>query len=264
MRPWQDPLERARKMSLLLRRIIAILRPSPKDPPDVWGAKNRTYPPTSGKPGPRDPSLTPYVVAFERAVASGRYKRNILAKSAQHGGTDGLLDIIGARLDQRPVPILYAGPTKDFVTSQFEPRLMALLDEAPSLKAKVLRGKKNKQTKKWVAGVKVRLAHGGSSAALKSDPFALAIVDEYDEMLADVKGQGDPLMLIEARGITYADFTAAIISTPSRGLAEVLKDELSGLEFWKLQDAESIESGIWKLWQEGTRHHWAWPCPQCD
>ena len=27
--------------------------------------------------------------------------------------------------------------------------------------------------------------------------------------------------------------------------------------------AEDIESPIWQLWQQGTRHHWTWPCPQC-
>ena len=47
------------------------------------------------------------------------------------------------------------------------------------------------KTRKAVAGVSVRLAHAGSSAALKSDPASLALVDEYDEMLANVKGQGD-------------------------------------------------------------------------
>ena len=33
-------------------------------------------------------------------------------------------------------------------------------------------------------------------------------MDEIDEMMANVKGQGDPLGLVEARGETYADFVA--------------------------------------------------------
>jgi hypothetical protein len=52
------------------------------------------------------------------------------------GKTDGLLDIMGARLDQRPAPILYVGPIRDFLTDQFEPRLMSLLDEAETLSAR--------------------------------------------------------------------------------------------------------------------------------
>ncbi len=247
-----------------MQRAETLLRPTPKVDPDKWAAENRVYPETSGVPGRRDPFLTPYAVPFARALSSCRNKRTVFVTGAQSGKTESFLDVIGARLDQRPAPILYAGPTRDFVTDQFEPRLMALFDDAATLKAKVARGKKSKKTLKWVSGVKVRLAWGGSSSALKSDPFALGIVDEYDEMLADVKGQGDPLGLIEARGITYADFSVGVASTPSRGLVDVERDEATGLEFWKEADTDTLESGIWKLWQEGTRFHWAWPCPQCD
>lgn len=177
--------------------------------------------------------------------------------------TDNILDIIGARLDQRPTPILYAGPSAEFVRDQFEPRLMELLDQAKALKAKVARGKRMKKNLKVVAGVKVRLGSAGSSTSLKSDPFGLGIVDEYDEMMGNVKGQGDPLGLVEARGETYADFVTAVVSTPSIGVVETEVDPVNGLKLWKRSDPDQIGSPIWKLWQDGTRHHFAWPCPCC-
>ena len=178
--------------------------------------------------------------------------------------TEFVMDCIGARLDQRPAPILYVGPSKDFVQDQFEPRLMELLDQAEVLRAKVARGKRMKKLLKIVAGVRVRLGFAGSSTSLKSDPFGLGFVDEYDEMMANIKGQGDPLGLAEARGDTYADFVTAIVSTPSQGLVETEIDPVSGLEFWAVGDPEIIISPIWRLWQQGTRHHFAWPCPQCE
>ncbi|WP_395664148.1 phage terminase large subunit family protein, partial [Aestuariivirga sp.] len=242
----------------------AILRPAPKLPPDEWARANRIYAETSGLPGPRDPAITPYIIPVERAVHAGEHKRVVTVCGAQMGKTDGLLDIMGARLDQRPAPILYVGPIRDFLTDQFEPRLMNLLDEAETLSAKVVRGRRMKKTLKIVAGVPVRLAHAGSSAALKSSPAALALVDEYDEMLANVKGQGDPLGLVEARGETYADFVTVVTSTPSRGLIETEHDPRSGLTFWKPADGQAVESAIWKLWQSGTRHHFCWPCLHCD
>ena len=203
------------------------------------------------------------MVPWSAAVHRGGYRRVVAVTSAQSGKTDSMLDIIGARLDQRPAPILYVGPTKEFLTDQFEPRLMALLDEAETLSHKVVRGRRMKKTLKHVAGVRLRLAHAGSSTALKSDPAALALIDEYDEMMANVKGQGDVLGLVEARGETYADFVTAITSTPAKGLVEIEPDEASGLEFWARSAHEDLESPIWKLWQEGTRHHWAWPCRHC-
>jgi phage terminase large subunit GpA-like protein len=203
------------------------------------------------------------MIPWSAAVHRGGYRRVVAVTSAQSGKTDSMLDIIGARLDQRPAPILYVGPTKEFLTDQFEPRLMALLDEADTLANKVVRGRRMKKTLKHVAGVRLRLAHAGSSTALKSDPAALALIDEYDEMMANVKGQGDVLGLVEARGETYADFVTAITSTPARGLVEIEPDDTSGLEFWARSAPDDLESPIWKLWQEGTRHHWAWPCKHC-
>lgn len=248
----------------LYERASTLIRPEARTTPDVWGAENRVYPPSSGYPGRRNPYLTPYGVPFGRAIAARRHKRCVFVVSAQSGKSETILDVIGQRLDQQPAPILYIGPNKQFITEQWEPRVMALLDEAPSLAAKVARGKRMTKTRKVIAGVPLRLAHAGSSTALKSDPASLALTDEADELMANVKGQGDPIGLIDARGDTHADFVHAMVSTTSRGPKETEIDPVSGLEFWKVQPADEIESTIWKFWQAGTRHHWTWRCPHCS
>lgn len=214
-------------------------------------------------PGVREPSLTPYIIAFERAVQGRTHKRVVMVISAQSGKTEALLDILGERFDTSPVPTLYVGPSKQFLTEQFEPRITELIDQAPALARKVLRGRRAKITKKVISGVPLRLAHGGSSSALKSDPFGLAFTDEADELMANVRNAGNPIDLVDIRGDTYADFVHAIVSTPSEGPSEVERDEESGLEFWAEVDQEAIKSTIWSLWQSGTRYHWAWPCPHC-
>lgn len=196
-------------------------------------------------------------------VASAKYKRVVLMMGAQSGKSELMLDVAGQRLDQRPGPILYVGPNKQFLTEQFEPRVMALLDEAPTLMDKLARGKRMTKTRKVIAGVPFRLAHAGSSTALKSDPAVLALVDEYDDMIANVKGSGGPLGLVEARGDTYADFVCVVTSTPKKGRVEAIRDHTSGLIFWEVAVTEDIESPIWQLWQQGSRHHWCWPCPHC-
>lgn len=196
-------------------------------------------------------------------IASGRYKRVVLVFGAQTGKTELMLDIAGQRLDQRPGPILYVGPNKQFLSEQFEPRVMALLDGAPTLADKVARGKRMTKTRKIVGGVPLRLAHSGSSTALKSDPAVLALVDEYDEMRENVNQQGGPLGLVERRGDTYADFVCVVTSTPKKGRVAAVQEPTSGLFFWEHAATEDVESPIWQLWQQGTRHHWCWPCPHC-
>ena len=237
--------------------------PVPLTTPDEWAAENRSYPASAGIPGPRDPKLTAYLIPFARRVHAGSHRRVVAVTAAQSGKTDNILDCIGARLAQRPAPILYVGPSNEFVTDQFEPRVMGMLDEAAALRDKVVRGRRMKKKLKWVSGVRVRLASAASSTSLKSDPFALGLVDEYDEMIANIKGQGDPLGLVEARGETYADFVTAVTSTPSIGIVDTEVDPVNGLEFWKPGKPEDIESPIWRLWQQGTQHHFTWPCPHC-
>ena len=207
--------------------------------------------------------MIPWVRAFDIVGV----KRNVLVCGAQMSKTEGFLDLIGERLDTRPAPILYVGPSKDFVVDQFEPRLVELFQQAKDLGRKVLGGidsKKQKKTLKRVAGVRVRLAHAGSSSALKSDPAALALIDEYDEMFRSVRGQGDVLGLVEARGFTYSgEFVVGVTSTCSKGVVGVEQDPATGLEFWSEADPETLESPIWSLFQEGTRFHFVWDCPHC-
>ena len=245
-------------------RFAELLRVPVQTRPEEWAAENRVYPPESGVPGPRDPYLSPALVPFGRAAVSGRYQRVVAVTAAQMGKTDTQLDIMGQRLDQRPAPILYVGPSGDFNRDIFEPRFVGMVDQCETLTGKMLRGRREKKTLKYVAGVKIRFASAASSSQLKSDPAALALVDEYDEMVGNIRGQGDPLGLIEARGETYSDFVTVIASTPSQGVVETVDDEVNGLEFWAVADVEEVGSPIWRLFQEGTRHHWAWHCPHCS
>lgn len=202
------------------------------------------------------------MVPFAMAVHGRTHKRVVMVVSAQSGKTETFLDILGERLDTAPVPVIYVGPSRHFLIEQFEPRIDELM--TTTCLTDVLAPKsKQKKTRKLINGVPLRLAHGGSTTAMKSDPFGLAFTDEADEMMATLRGQGNPVGLVDARGDTYADFVHAITSTPSEGVAEVETDPDSGLEFWADTDPEEVKSTIWRLWLTGTRYHWAWPCPHC-
>ncbi len=130
----------------LYDRLTLLTQPSDRVTPDEWGRDNRTYPASAGHPGQRNPYLTPYGVPFGRAIAARRKRRVVGVFAAQSGKTETLLDVVGHRLDQDPAPILYVGPNRQFLNEQFEPRVMALLDEAPSLMDKVARGKRMTKT----------------------------------------------------------------------------------------------------------------------
>lgn len=230
--------------------------------PPEW-AKNRKYPDSAGRPGERNAYLTPYMVPFVMAAYRRTHKRVVMVVSAQSGKTESILDLIGERLYSSAVPILYVGPSKQFLTEQFEPRIDELM-KVDCLRRLCAAPSQQKKTRKVINGVPLRLAHGGSSSAMKSDPFGMACTDEADELMSNVRGAGNPVTLVDARGDSYADFVHVITSTPSEGVAEVEIDPDSGLEFWAHTDAEEVKSTIWRLWLSGTRYHWAWPCPHCE
>src|SRR6202030_2516357 len=132
------------------------------------------------------------------------------------------------------------GLSKEFMQDQIEPRLMEMIRQSPSLAAK-LDHSRNKKTLKYINGVPVRLAHSSSSGgALKSDLYGLAVVDEYDSMIENVHGSGDPLGQIRARGRTYYDFSICLSSTPTVGVSEI--ETIGNLQFWKMQRVEDIDS----------------------
>lgn len=179
------------------------------------------------------------------------------------GKTASIIDVLGCRFDLSPVPTLFVAPTESAMKRQLEPRIADLLDDT-TLRSKVARGKKLTKLRKIISGVVLRLAYGGSSQELKSDSFGLCITDEADELMGNVKGQGNPIRLIDRRGDTYPGaFVHYVTSTPSEGPSDVEVDPESGLAFWAEVDPNEIASTIWRLWQSGTRYHWAWPCPHC-
>lgn len=215
------------------------------------------------RPGPRDVALTPYVVAFERAIDAVETEMGVLVCGSQMGKSEAVLDIIGHRFDQRPTPALYVGPSQDFITDEIEPRVMDLINSAPTLAKKITRGKKNKRFRKVLGGVPLKFAWAGSPTQLAGTTAGLVAVDEYDRMSADVKGEGDPLTMTKARGFTFKGRRYIVTSTPLVGNIDIYKCTRSGLEFWKRMPAEDIQSPTWKLWQSGTMYHFAWPCPCC-
>lgn len=250
---------------------MTLLRPTPRTTPDDWARANRVYKPSAGIPGPRDPSRTPYMVPFAQAFDAAhqletygqRYDAVIGVTSSQSGKTDTVLDIIGWTLDQRPAPILYVGPTKEFLNKEISPRLSEMLLGTRRLADKLARGKRETIFRKVLGGVPVVLAWAGSAASFAAMAAKIALVDELDRMGSSVEGEGDPFALLEARGFSFRDRIRGAISTPLTGTVDTVRDEASGLEFWRQMDTEDVQSKIWRLWQAGTRHHYCWPCPHC-
>ena len=201
------------------------------------------------------------MVPIMRAFADPKYRRIVAVMGAQMGKTEAFWNVIGWRLDDDPTPILYVGPTQKLTESMSSDRVMKMLRSVPTLWEKLEKGKKNKIAEKFVGGVRLGFAWAGSPTELAGHPAGLVLLDERDRMDNSVGGEGDPVELAEARVATYPDGKLAIVSTPTEGTVEVDRHESTGMEHWRVSDG--VVSPVWRLWQEGTRHEWAVPCPDC-
>lgn len=183
---------------------------------------------------------------------------------SQGGKTSKAFNVIGQRLDDDPAPVLYIGPTRNNIINVIEPKIDDMLRNCPSLWAKTIKGKAYTKTKKLVGGVSLRLAWAGSATELAADSACIVLVDEIDRMERNIKGEGNVIELADARHNTYPDGKTIGFSTPTEGNVDTYIHSESGVEHWKLADPEQLPSAIWVLWQEGTRHEWSWPCPECS
>lgn len=220
-------------------------------------------PPGSAEPGPWRSSRAPYTIAPARAAVDPRFPHVFLVMMSQGGKTAGTLNVIGARLDDDPAPILYIGPTRNNVTNVVWPKIDEMLRHSPSLWLKTAHGKRYTKTRMVVSGVSLRLAWAGSPTEMAADAACIVIVDELDRMPRDIKGEGNVVELADARHSSYPDGKTVVISTPTDGNVDTEVDKRTGLEHWKVAEVDQVPSPVWVLWQEGTRHEWAWPCPDC-
>lgn len=202
------------------------------------------------------------MTAIVRACVNPRYKRVIAVCGSQMAKTESLFNVIGHRLMDDPAPVLYIGPTQKLVESYSDGRVMPMLRTTPVLWERLAKGKKNKITEKFISGVRLGFGWAGSATELAGHPAAIVLVDERDRMTS-VKGEGDPVSLAEARVATYPDGRVIVASTPTLGNVMPYTHPETGLEHWQVVGPDDVQSPIWKLWQEGTRYEWAWPCPDC-
>ncbi|MBF0444627.1 MAG: phage terminase large subunit family protein [Magnetococcales bacterium] len=218
-----------------------LLRPPPPRTADQWADQCRILPQGSAEPGPWRSARTPYMIQIMRACSDPHYKRIIAVMGSQMGKSEGLFNVIGHRLDDDPAPVLFIAPNQKLAESVSNDRVMKMFKSVPSLWSKLAKGKQNKMTEKFIAGVRLGFGWAGSATELSSHPAGIVLVDERDRMGNDVDGEGDPVELAEARTSTFPDGKVIVTSTPT------------------------IEGGspIWALYEEGTRFQWAWPCPEC-
>jgi phage terminase large subunit GpA-like protein len=191
------------------------------------------------EPGPFRVSRTPYMWDIYESFRNPLYRQIVCVMGAQMGKTEAVFNVIGWRMDDKPTPVIYVGPTEKQVRSISNDRIKKMFKTAKTLNEKLEKGARDKVAEKFIAGTRLGFAHAGSATELASHPVGLVLVDERDRMVST--DEGDPVTMASARTKNFADGKVGVFSTPT------------------------IEGGspIWDLFLEGTRMCWSWECMHC-
>ncbi len=99
------------KLSQVILQGAELLRPPPPAPL-ITGRTSAASSPRGVPAGSMaDEQNPPYMIPILRACSDPRFRRIVVVCGAQMGKTENLLNVLGHRMDDDPVPLLYIGPT---------------------------------------------------------------------------------------------------------------------------------------------------------
>lgn len=209
------------------------LAPDPDRTVDEWADAERYIAAESGSrfSGKWRTSLVPYAREVMQAMSlSHPCRRVTFAKSAQTGGSECALNLLGQIMAERPAPIIVMLPSEKEAGDYNRLKLQPLIDVTPAVRRRVRNvvsrdEQASTTTFKKFAGGYLQIVGANSSKNLQMRTAKVLVNDEVSEFPFDVDGRGDPMLLAEERLQTYTGEEKIIdVSTPGlEGTCRVTK-----------------------------------------
>lgn len=200
------------------------LKPPPRLTVSQWADQSRVLSSeASAEPGKWNTARAPYQREIMDAVSDPSIHTVVVMSSAQVGKTEVLLNMVGFIIDIEPGPMLLIQPTLEMAEAFSKDRLVPMLRDSPTLRAKVAFGRKdaaNTILHKTFPGGHITMAGSNSPAGLASRPIRVILADEVDRW--EVGKEGDPLALAAKRSATFWNRKLLVTSTPTvKGISRI-------------------------------------------
>ena len=210
----QDPAD-------VVADLMAAIAPAPRIGVAEWADAHRRLP-TKGaaEPGQWRTSRVPYLRGIMDALSPDHPAQEVVfCKSVQAAGTECGNNWVGWFLDTQKAPMMVVQPTLDMAERWSKQRLSAMIEDCPTLRAKVRpareRDSGNTTLLKEIPGGLLVAAGANSAAGLRSMPVRYLMLDEVDAYPVELDGEGSPIELAEARTTTFSRRKVFKISTPT-------------------------------------------------
>jgi len=216
----------------ILRTWSAGLTPDPLLTVSEWADRYRVLSSrAAAEPGRYRTARTPYMRDIMDALSpSHPAQRIVFMKGVQVGATEAGVNLIGFVIDQAPGPMLAVQPTVDLAKRASRQRIDPLIEECPTLRAKVRPNRSRDSgntvlSKDFIGGILV-MTGANSAVGLRSIPARYLFLDEVDAYPASADEEGDPVALAEARSLTFAHRRKIfLVSTPTiKGVSRIERE----------------------------------------
>lgn len=238
-----------------LNRLFAdAIRPDPRRSVAEWAEAERVVAEGANE-GPWRNRRAPYLVEImERCSLHCPTRRVSFLKSAQVGGTQVGLNLLGQILTETPAHVLVALPSINSLQMYNRDKLDRMIQASPRLKRAVADITERSgagstvKVKRGARGAQVELVTASSSKDLQSRTCRVIVMEEVSEFERDVGGRGDPVEQLLARTIQWRKRGEKVLEISTPGI-------------------KSEEPGkgcrISKAWEAGSRGSLFVPCPSC-
>lgn len=230
------------------------IRPDPRRTVADWAQAERIVAEGAAR-GAWDNPRAPYLIEpMEKLTLSHPCQHVTLLKSAQIGGTNVGLNLLGQVLCETPTECLVILPSIDAMRMYNRDKLDKMIRNTPAL-VKAVKDVTSRDgtgsttfVKKGEREAQVELVTASSSKYLQSRTARVILFEEISEYDADVDGRGDPIDQAMARTIQYRAMGVKRFdcSTP----ATKGTDENTGCR-------------VTREYRAGSRADWHVPCPHC-
>lgn len=211
---------------------------------------------------------------MDNMSARSHVRTTVFMKASQIGGTEAANNVVGYTIMSAPKPFLYVCPTLT-VMKRTAARVQQMIDDDPEgLGTRVLparkRDSKNSEREKHFPNGALYFATAQSAANLKSTMVGGMILDELEEYLRNLEGQGDTADVAAVRGVTAGDsFKVMAISSPGLKATSLIEPWYLKLDqrrfFMPCPHCETLITFDWEnfVWTEGKPTSVRYLCQSC-
>jgi phage terminase large subunit GpA-like protein len=209
---------------LILRAVAGVCHVPPPRDVHQWAEAERMVSAESGSPWPGRwrTERVPYLREIMEVMTLAHPARRVtFLKSAQIGGSEAALNLVGQVMAETPAPVLVMLPSIEMMRGYNRLKLDPMIQATPALSRRVedvvsRSGEESTATFKRFAGGYLQLLTANSSANLQMRSARVLLMEEVSDYPLDADGRGDPVKQMEARAIIYAGREKILkVSTPA-------------------------------------------------